>query len=440
MERRSVVRFQRGIPVVCALILAGSVGIAPAQTPAQSLPPQQLDNLVAPIALYPDPLLGQVLAASTYPVELMEAQQWLQANGNLRGQQLMNAARGQNWDPSVQALVAMPDVMNLLTQDVHWTTDLGNAFLAQQGDVMAAVQRMRQRAQANGQLKSTPPRRRSLQRIRTGSRRSRFSRLIRRRFYVPAYDPYLRLRLMARLSSALPLSRWLAGSSRASISASTSVAGAAAGDLAAGDGAGVRTGSDASIFVNGAFFNRYGFHRGIGFAGGIAGRSTWMHDPAHRMGAAYPGSALSNRFGAASQASRIAAGRAGNWHSFGEGNIGAGNPVRSAAPGQAFRGQVNAQRFSSSPQRFSSSPQRFSESGNRLQAQAPAQRFQQAPMQQTQQRSAPAYQAPQRSFQSAPRAAAPSFGGGSRSFGGGGGGHSVSSGGSHSGGGHSGRR
>ena len=124
--------------------------------PQQTVLPQQLDNLVAPIALYPDPLLAQVLAASTYPLELVEAQQWLQTNNYRQGQDLMDAARQQNWDASVQALVAMPDVLAKLTQDIHWTTDLGNAFLAQQADVMSAVQRMRARAQANGKLQSTP--------------------------------------------------------------------------------------------------------------------------------------------------------------------------------------------------------------------------------------------------------------------------------------------
>ena len=126
------------------------------QTQAQQplMPPQQLDDVVAPIALYPDPLLGQVLAASTYPLEVVEAQQWMQQNSNLRGQDLMNAARQQNWDPSVQALVVFPDALAMLSRDVQWTTALGNAFLAQQQDVMAAVQRMRVRAQANGRLNS----------------------------------------------------------------------------------------------------------------------------------------------------------------------------------------------------------------------------------------------------------------------------------------------
>jgi len=121
---------------------------------APRLTPDQLDDLVAPVALYPDPMLGQLLVASTYPLELVEADQWLKANSSLQGTQLMNAAKQQNWDPSVQAMVAFPQVLDRLTQDVRWTTDLGNAFLSQQADVMTAVQRMRTRAEANGKLSS----------------------------------------------------------------------------------------------------------------------------------------------------------------------------------------------------------------------------------------------------------------------------------------------
>jgi uncharacterized membrane protein YgcG len=116
--------------------------------------PQQLDTLVAPIALYPDPLLSQIMVAATYPAELQQAQQWLAQNPGLSGQQLADAARQQNWDPSIQALVVFPDVVAHMTADMRWTTDLGNAFLAQQADVMAAVQRMRSRAMAAGKLQS----------------------------------------------------------------------------------------------------------------------------------------------------------------------------------------------------------------------------------------------------------------------------------------------
>jgi hypothetical protein len=156
--------------------------------PAQPLSLDQLDDLVAPVALYPDPLLGQVLAASTYTLELVEAEQWLQQNPNLTGDQLMDAARQQNWDPSVQALVAFPDVLSLLTRDIRWATDLGNAYLSQQGDVMAAVQRMRLRAQQNGRLASTPQ-----QTVTTEAQNGQSAIVIEpaspQVIYVPVYNP-----------------------------------------------------------------------------------------------------------------------------------------------------------------------------------------------------------------------------------------------------------
>lgn len=130
--------------------------IPPQEVPRQPLSPEQLDILVAPVALYPDPLLSQVLAASTYPLELVEAQQWLQQHPGLRGSQLVDAAKQMDWDASVQAMVAFSDVLRMLTQDIRWTTDLGNVFLAQQADVMDAIQRMRAQAQQNGRLASAP--------------------------------------------------------------------------------------------------------------------------------------------------------------------------------------------------------------------------------------------------------------------------------------------
>jgi hypothetical protein len=123
--------------------------------PGQTLSPDQLDDLVAPIALYPDPLVSQILVATTYPLEVVEAFQWMQRNPGLTGPALTQAAQQQNWDPSIQALVIFPDVMKRLNDDVTWTTNLGNAFLGQQGDVMDAIQRMRRKAQDAGKLAST---------------------------------------------------------------------------------------------------------------------------------------------------------------------------------------------------------------------------------------------------------------------------------------------
>src|SRR6201993_4888948 len=125
------------------------------QNQTSKIPPEQLDSLVAPIALYPDPVLAQTLAASTYPLEIIQLQQWLEKNKNLKDKELADAVAKQPWDPSVQALAALPDVVKRLANDISWTTDLGNAFLSQEKDVMDAVQRMRKKAQEKGTLKST---------------------------------------------------------------------------------------------------------------------------------------------------------------------------------------------------------------------------------------------------------------------------------------------
>jgi hypothetical protein len=132
---------------------------APTTTsPGPLLSEAQLDQLVAPIALYPDPLLAQILMASTYPLEVVEAARWvgLPANRGLSGEALMNALAAQSWDPSVKALVAFPPVLENMSNELQWTQDLGNAFLAEPAGVMAAVQTLRHQALAAGTLKTTP--------------------------------------------------------------------------------------------------------------------------------------------------------------------------------------------------------------------------------------------------------------------------------------------
>ncbi|HTF64678.1 MAG TPA: DUF3300 domain-containing protein [Edaphobacter sp.] len=127
-----------------------------ASAPAVALQtPAQLDALVAPIALYPDALVAQVLAASTYPDQVAFADDWLAQNGNLQGKQLADAVNQQPWDPSVKALTQFPSVLHDLARNLSWTSGLGEAFTNQQADVMAAVQTMRQQARAAGNLKSS---------------------------------------------------------------------------------------------------------------------------------------------------------------------------------------------------------------------------------------------------------------------------------------------
>lgn len=191
---------QSVVAVICTIALtisdtAAKIEPAPQTSTAASasvapkITPEQLESLVAPIALYPDPLLAQVLAASTYPLEIIQLQQWLQKNKNLKDKALSDAVSKEPWDPSVQALAALPDVVTRLANDISWTTDLGNAFLAQQADVMDAIQRMRRKAQDKGNLKTTEQ-----QKVETKVVESKSVIVIEQAspnvIYVPSYDPF----------------------------------------------------------------------------------------------------------------------------------------------------------------------------------------------------------------------------------------------------------
>jgi uncharacterized protein DUF3300 len=191
--------FKSLVAILCTMTLApgdtlafaAQQSSAPAVSPgsqAVKIPPEQLDSLVAPIALYPDPLLAQVLAASTYPLEIVLLQRWLDKNKNLKDNELADAVAKQPWDASVQALAALPGVVKRLGDDIQWTIDLGNAFLAQQGDVMDAVQRMRKKAQDKGTLASTEQ-----QKVETRVVENKSVIVIEQAnpqvVYVPSYDP-----------------------------------------------------------------------------------------------------------------------------------------------------------------------------------------------------------------------------------------------------------
>jgi hypothetical protein len=161
----------------------------PASAPAQQLlTAGQLDALVAPIALYPDALLSEILMASTYPLEVVEADRWANANKTLQGDALKAAIDQQNWDDSIKSLAATPDVLDMMSNKLDWTQQLGDAVLAQQPDVMDAIQRLRVKAQANNKLQST-----SQQTVTTQSTGGRQYIYIAPtdpdEIYVPYYDP-----------------------------------------------------------------------------------------------------------------------------------------------------------------------------------------------------------------------------------------------------------
>jgi hypothetical protein len=117
---------------------------------------QELNNLVSPIALYPDALVAQILSASTFPDQVAAANSWLRQNGNLTGSALGQAVNQQSWDPSVKALTQFPSVLSNMTQNLAWTSQLDEAYHNQQPGVVAAIQQLRAQAQTAGNLKTTP--------------------------------------------------------------------------------------------------------------------------------------------------------------------------------------------------------------------------------------------------------------------------------------------
>jgi len=286
-----------------AVMIAQDGQPAPAQpppalpSPSQTLSPDQLGDLVAPIALYPDPLLSQILVASTYPLELVQALQWVARNPGLTGAALTQAAEQQNWDPSIQALVVFPDLVRRLNQDITWTTNLGNAFLNQQADVMDAVQRMRLKAQQDGKLSST-----SQQTVSTvndsGLQVINIEPANPQVIYVPYYDPVS----IWGPPQYYPYASWFyppfAGGGYFGIG--IRINSYFGGGWGSWGGWGWRPGwGNRTIIVNNAFLHRNNFNTGRGSA--LGGNSSWSHDSLHRQAVPYSSPALSSRYGGATR-------------------------------------------------------------------------------------------------------------------------------------------
>ena len=184
------------IVLLCCLLVqftaqAGSYGPmgqssdqAPAPPVKQS--PQQLQQLVAPIALYPDALVAQILAASTYPTQIVEAERWMQSHSELKGDNLAKEVDKQDWDPSVMAMVQFPSVLENMDKNLSWTSSLGDAYANDQQDVTNAVQEMRQQARNAGHLNSNEQ-----ERVTTQGSTIIIEPANPEVVYVPAYDPWL---------------------------------------------------------------------------------------------------------------------------------------------------------------------------------------------------------------------------------------------------------
>ncbi|SDR33190.1 Protein of unknown function [Paraburkholderia fungorum] len=179
---------------LAAIPMMGSIdAVAQDQAAKPTFKPEEIEALVAPIALYPDSVLSQVLMASTYPLEIVHAARWVKANPKLKGDEAVKAVQDQSWDVSVKSLVAFPQVLEPMNDKLDWTQKLGDAFLAQEKDVLAAVQRLRARAQESGNLKSNEQQNVSVEPAPAGAQATQTIVKIEpanpQVIYVPAYNP-----------------------------------------------------------------------------------------------------------------------------------------------------------------------------------------------------------------------------------------------------------
>jgi hypothetical protein len=313
---RSPVReFRRVIAFLCTLLLvSGDATLFSQETPAQSTPPaaeqqaaklsaEELDSLVAPIALYPDPLLSQTLVASTYPLEIIQLQQWLEKHKGLKEKELTEAVKKENWDPSIQAMAALPDVVKRLAENIKWTTDLGNAFLAQQSEVMDAVQRMRKKAKDSGNLKTSEQ-----QKVETKVVENKSVIVVEQAspdvIYVPSYNPTVVYGAPVVAYPPIyypPPGYYAAGMA---ISFGVGVAMGAAWGGGWGWGAGWGGNNDITINRQNNFVNNSNRQN---VAASRRGGNTWQHNPQHRGAAPYSNRETANRYGGTARGESVAA-------------------------------------------------------------------------------------------------------------------------------------
>ncbi|HEY1907865.1 MAG TPA: DUF3300 domain-containing protein [Myxococcaceae bacterium] len=332
MSRRSrwiLVSLVLGVP-------AGVSGQGTASPPAQGqapanqkppLKPEQLEAVVAPIALYPDPLLAQVLMASTYPLEIVEAARWSKANPKVQGKDLEDAMQKQSWDASVKSLCSFPDTLAMMNDKLDWTQQLGDAFLAQQQGVMDAVQRLRAKAQAAGNLKSSKEQKVTTEKAAPPPADGGVTVVVQQApptvikiepanpqvVYVPAYNPTVVYGTWAYPAYPPPPvypPGYVAATAAISFGVGLAVGAALWGGCSWGyhNTVVINTNNYARynhVNVNNINVNNVNVNNRVG--GG--GSTQWQHDPAHRQGVPYRDASTQQRFGQGGGGTQSAASR-----------------------------------------------------------------------------------------------------------------------------------
>ncbi len=267
---------------------------------AQSFKAEELDQILAPIALYPDSLLTQILMASTYPLEIVQADRWAKQNKDMKGDALAKALEAQPWDPSVKSLVNFPQVLSMMGEKLDWTQKLGDAFLSQQKDVMGTIQRLRAKAQASGNLKTTKE-----QVVKVEQEVIIIEPASPQVVYVPAYNPAVVYGTWAY--PAYPPYPVYPPGYVATTAAFSFMAGAAVG-AAWGYAWGNANwhGGDVNVNVNqnanvNKSINRQQY--ATQYQGkGQGGQGQWKHSPEHRGGVAYRNQATAQQYNRGSSA------------------------------------------------------------------------------------------------------------------------------------------
>ena len=316
------------VAIACAVLLVPGESILlaqatppPAATPAAAgadadeppLTADQLDSLVAPIALYPDDLLAQVLASSTYPLELMQLQQWMAKHKDLKDKALADAVGKEDWDPSVKSMAAVPEALKRLTDDIQWTTDLGNAFLDQQKDVMDACQRMRKKAKDKGALTSSEQ-----MKVETKVVESKEVIVVQSAnpevIYVPSYNPTVVYPPPVYPYPPVYYPPYVPGAAFVSFGVGMMMGAAIWGGSCCGCGWG---GGNVNVNVNN------NFNRNTNVSGGNRGQGgggNWNHNPSHRGGTPYGNKSTAGKYGGQTRGQQASARQQG-----GRGTSGASN-------------------------------------------------------------------------------------------------------------------
>jgi hypothetical protein len=291
----------RTLILVLALMLFMPTGVFGQGESKKVFSPEELDQMLAPIALYPDSLFAQVLMASTYPIEIVQADRFAKKNKNIKGEKLMEAAKNEDWDPTVKSLLEFPEVLEMMSEKLDWTTKLGDAFLAQQKDVMDSAQRLRKKAQESGNLQTTKEQKVIVEKETIIIQPSNPEVI-----YVPAYNPTVVYGTWA-YPAYPPYPYYPPGYGMAAATFGF-MAGVAVGSSGCCWGNSNWGHGDVDIDVNrenNFTRNNYNKERATQYQqkrGQQGGQQKWQHNPENRKGAAYRDNATAQKFNRGSSA------------------------------------------------------------------------------------------------------------------------------------------